>query len=111
MEISFLNHELGSQLILYNVGGCLSYIAADLNATSLEGWLPVSNILAVAAVAPFTGYLEDLLGRRTIAIGGALALCIGCIIFGTAHSFAQAVVGLSVAGAGAAVGELTALAG
>lgn len=98
-------------MILYFVGGCLSYIAADLDAVALEGWLPVANILTVAAVAPFTGYLEDIFGRRIIAIGGAVALCIGCLILGTAHTFAQAIVGLSVAGAGAAVGELTALAG
>lgn len=93
------------------MGGCLSYIAEDLHATGAEGWLPVANILAVAAVAPFTGYMEDLLGRRVIAISGAVTLCVGCIIFGTSHTFAQALVGMAVAGAGAAVGELTALAG
>jgi hypothetical protein len=109
ISLSYLN--AGSQLILYAVGGCLSYIAAELDAGEFIVWLPVSNILTVAAVAPFTGYLEDLLGRRTIAIAGAATLCVGSIIFGTAHSFAQAVVGLSICGAGAAVGELTALAG
>ncbi|KIW37708.1 uncharacterized protein PV06_10339 [Exophiala oligosperma] len=109
LSLSWLN--VGSQQILYVVGGCLSYIAEDLHATGAEGWLPVANILAVAAVAPFTGYMEDLLGRRVIAISGAVTLCVGCIIFGTSHTFAQALVGMAVAGAGAAVGELTALAG
>lgn len=89
----------------------MTYIGADLNIENSVGWLPVANILGVAAAAPFTGYLEDLLGRRRIAIGGAALLCIGSIIFGTAKSFGQAVTGLSLAGAGAAVGELTALAG
>ncbi|EXJ75432.1 uncharacterized protein A1O5_02128 [Cladophialophora psammophila CBS 110553] len=109
--ISLAGLNAGSQLVLYFVGGCLSYIAADLEVGQEVAWLPVANILGVAAVAPFTGYLEDLLGRRIIAIVGASLLCIGCLILGTAHHFGQALCGLSIAGAGAAVGELTALAG
>lgn len=65
----------------------------------------------MAATAPFSGYLEDLLGRRNIAMSGAALLCIGCLILGTAQGFAQAVAGLAIAGAGAGVGELTSLAG
>ncbi len=98
-------------MILYFVGGCLSYIAEDLNLTTGSAWLPVANVLGVAAFSPFSGYLEDLLGRRTIAISGAALLCIGCLILGTAHGFAQALAGLAISGAGAGVGELTALAG
>jgi hypothetical protein len=36
---------------------------------------------------------------------------VGIILVGTAHSFAQGIVGMSIAGGGAAIGELTALAG
>ena len=71
----------------------------------------MSNILALAAVAPFVGYLQDLLGRRNIAITGSLFLILGNIITGTAHSFGQVCAGMALAGAGAAIGELTALAG
>lgn len=40
-----------------------------------------------------------------------MLLCAGCAILGTAHSFAQGVAGMAVAGAGAGIGELTGLAG
>lgn len=93
------------------MGGCLSYIAADIGGAADIGWLPTANILAVASIAPYTGYLEDLLGRRNIALVGTLLLCIGCILLGTAHNMGQALAGMSISGAGAAVGELTALAG
>ena len=36
---------------------------------------------------------------------------VGVIVLATAHTFGQGVVGMALAGAGAAIGELTALAG
>lgn len=57
------------------------------------------------------GYLQDLFGKRYIAIFGAVLLCIGCAVMGTAHTLGQAVVGQAFAGAGAGIGELTGLAG
>jgi len=101
----------GSQVLLYFVGGCLSYIEADLNATSKASWLPVSNTLAITAVAPFVGYLQDLLGRRNITLCGSLIIMVGIALVGAAHGFGQAVTGMALAGAGAGICELTALAG
>ena len=101
----------GSQLPLYFVGGTLSFIAADIGGTTTQVWLPTSYSLVLAAVAPFCGYLQDLFGRRIITLAGGLLLCVGIIITGTAHSIAQAIAGMSLAGGGAAIGELTALAG
>lgn len=46
---------LGSQVMLYFVGGSLSYIVEDLGATTNGSWLPVANTLAITAVAPFVG--------------------------------------------------------
>lgn len=71
----------------------------------------MSNTLTIAAVAPFVGYLQDIFGRRYISLFGGVVIMVGIILVGTAHSFGQAVTGMSLAGAGAAVGELTALAG
>lgn len=85
-------------------------MAADLGGVA-SVWLPVSNTLAVAAVAPFSGYLQDLVGRRNITLIGSVAIMLGCIIAGTAHTFGQGVTGLALAGAGAGIGELTALSG
>jgi MFS family permease len=71
------------------------------------GWLPTANTLAIAAVAPFVGYLQDLFGKRYIALFGAVLLCVGCAVVGSAHSFGQALVGMALSGAGAGIGELT----
>lgn len=102
---------VGSQIPLYFVGGSLSFIAADIGGAEASAWLSVSYALTLSAVAPFCGYLQDLLGRRNITLAGGVALMMGCIILATAHKFGQGVVGMSFAGAGAAIGELTALAG
>jgi MFS family permease len=101
----------GSQILLYFVGGSLTFITKDLGTSSATGWLPTANTLAIGAVAPFVGYLQDLFGKRYIALFGATLLCVGCIILGTAHSFGQGVAGMAISGAGAGIGELTGLAG
>ena len=101
----------GSQLPLLFVGGTLPFIAADTGGASVQAWVPVSYSLALASVAPFCGSLQDILGRRNIALGGSVSICVGIIIVGTAHTLPQVIVGMVFAGAGAAVGELTALAG
>lgn len=97
--------------MLYFVGGSLGYIAADLGATNNSSWLPVSNTLAITAVAPFVGYLQDLVGRREITLVGSVIIMAGVTLIGTAHGFGQAVAGMSLSGAGAGICELTALAG
>lgn len=85
----------------------------DLGGQALiaSSWIPVCNTLAVAAVAPFTGYLTDLFGRRKITLAGSVFIMIGLILTATAHSFSQAVTGMSLSGAGAGIGELNALGG
>ena len=109
--VSLSGLYVGSQIPLYFTGGSLAFIAADIGGAKAEAWLSVSYALALSAVAPFCGYMQDLVGRRNITLGGGLVLMMGCIVLATAHSFGQGVVGMSFAGAGAAIGELTALAG
>ncbi|KAF2706441.1 MFS general substrate transporter [Pleomassaria siparia CBS 279.74] len=101
----------GSQVILYFVGGSLGFISKDLKLASGSAWLPTANILAIAATCPFAGYLQDLFGKRYIALFGSACICIGIVLMATAHSFGQALVGMTVSGVGAAIGELTGLAG
>lgn len=103
----------GSQVPLYFTGGVLSYMAADLGGEALtsSSWIPVCNTLAVASIAPFSGHLADIFGRRNITLIGSLLIMVGLVLTATAHSFAQAIAGMSLAGAGAGIGELTALGG
>lgn len=63
------------------------------------------------AICPFAGYMTDLFGRRNITLLGSLAICVGCILVATAHTFGQALTGMAIAGAGAGIGELGALSG
>jgi MFS family permease len=88
-------------------------MAADLGGEALTSstWIPVCNTLAVASVAPFSGHLTDIFGRRNITLIGSFLIMVGLVVTATAHSFAQAIAGMSLAGAGAGIGELTALGG
>ncbi|KAF2110595.1 major facilitator superfamily domain-containing protein [Lophiotrema nucula] len=101
----------GSQVILYFTGGSLGFIAEDLGLTTGSAWLPTANILAIAAACPYAGYLQDLFGKRYIALFGSACICIGCLLMATTHSFGQALAGMAISGIGAAIGELTGLAG
>jgi len=51
------------------------------------------------------------MGRRYIALMGCTLLCVGAALVGTTHTIGQGVTGMALAGAGAGIGELTALAG
>lgn len=52
-----------------------------------------------------------MFGKRNIAILGSTLIMVGIILTATAKTFAQGVTGMTIAGGGAAIGELTALAG
>lgn len=101
---------VGAQEILYFTGGALNYIAFDIG-TTFPNWLLTANTLAVTAVCPFVGYLTDLLGRRWICILGSILLVIGSIVLGVTKSLGSAVTAEAIAGIGAGICELTALAG
>jgi MFS family permease len=96
--------QSGSQVILYFTGGSLGFIEEDLGLARVSAWLPTANILAIAAACPYAGYLQDLFGKRYIAL-------FGCILVATGHNFGQMIVGMALSGVGAAIGELTGLAG
>lgn len=88
----------------------------------------LANLLALAAVCPFVGSLSDLIGRRYVALCGAFFLVLGMVVASTAHNMnifickeRRAVAphwmgadkstgGMTFAGVGAGINELTALA-
>ena len=71
----------------------------------------MAKTLAIACISPLCGYLQDLFGRRYVLLSGGVLIIIGILFVAEAHNFGQAVTGMSFAGAGTAIGELTALAG
>ncbi|KAK2795899.1 hypothetical protein FQN50_009677 [Emmonsiellopsis sp. PD_5] len=100
----------GSQIPVYLFGGIPPYIYRDIGGTDRWVWFILANLLALAGVCPFVGSLSDLIGRRYVAIIGASLICIGMIISSTAHTMNIFICGMAIAGAGAGVNELTALA-
>ncbi|KAF2404014.1 MFS general substrate transporter [Trichodelitschia bisporula] len=100
----------GSQIPVYLYGGIPPYIYGDIGGTDRWTWFILGNLFALGAVCPFVGSLSDLFGRRWVAIGGGILLIIGNIVTSTAHSMNTFIAGMAIAGAGAGINELTALA-
>lgn len=118
----------GSQIPVYIFGGIPPLIYGDIGGTDRWTWFVLANLLALAAVCPFVGSLSDLMGRRYVAIMGAVLIIVGVAIASTAHTMnifigksstinscsrdqlLTIVAGMAVAGAGAGINELTALA-
>ncbi|OCK83985.1 MFS general substrate transporter [Lepidopterella palustris CBS 459.81] len=102
---------VGANLPLFFISGSLSFIYTSIPNPSTQGWATTAYGIALAAITPFSGYLQDLVGRRYIAIAGSLSLCVGLAIVGSANRFVQLICGCVVCGVGAGVTELTATAG
>ncbi|KAH7409354.1 fungal trichothecene efflux pump [Cadophora sp. MPI-SDFR-AT-0126] len=100
----------GSQIPVYLFGGVPPYIYGDLGGVDRWVWFVLANLLALAAICPFVGALSDLIGRRWVAIAGGMFIVIGMIVCSTAHSMNIFIAGMALAGVGAGINELTALA-
>ncbi|EDO02618.1 hypothetical protein SS1G_05095 [Sclerotinia sclerotiorum 1980 UF-70] len=91
-------------------GAIPPYIYSDLGGTDRWIWFVLANLLALAGVCPFVGSLSDLLGRRYVALLGAVFVAIGMIVCSTAQTMNTFIGGMAIAGIGAGINELTALA-
>lgn len=86
------------------------YIYGDIGGSDRWIWFVLANLLSLAAVCPFVGSLSDLLGRRYVALIGAAFIVVGMIVCSTAHEMNIFIGGMTLAGVGAGINELTALA-
>lgn len=75
-----------SQIPVYLFGAIIPEIYADIGGVDRWIWLIIGNLIALAAICPFTGALSDLIGRRYVALGGSLIIVIGMIVSATASS-------------------------
>lgn len=100
----------GSQIPLYLWGAVPPYIYRDIGGLDRWVWFVLGGLLALGAVCPFVGSMSDLLGRRYVALIGAGLLVISTVIATTAQSMNMFIAGMTIAGAGAGISELTALA-
>jgi len=71
----------------------------------------MANTLSIAATAPFSGAVSDLIGRRWVALTGLLFVMFGMLLVGLAKRMDVAIGGCAVVGVGAALAELIASAG
>ncbi|KAJ9623525.1 hypothetical protein H2203_005787 [Taxawa tesnikishii (nom. ined.)] len=99
-----------SQIPVYLFGGIPPYIYGDIGGTDRWIWFVLANLLSLAAVCPFVGSLSDLMGRRYVALTGGGLIILGMIICSTTHSMNIFIGGMTFAGVGAGINELTALA-
>lgn len=77
-----IKSSAGSQLPLYFIGGSIAFVVKEIGGGDKESWLPVAATLAVAATCPFSGYLQDLMGRRNITLFGCVLLLVGIGLVG-----------------------------
>jgi len=103
---------VGSQIPLYLYGAVLPLIYSDIGgADGTYLWMIIGYLIPNAAACPFVGNLSDMFGRKPVAAFGQICLLIGPIVVSTAKDINQAIAGMCVAGLGAGLNELIALAG
>ena len=76
----------GSQIPVYIFGGIPPLIYGDIGGTDRWTWFVLDNLIALAAVFPFVGSLSDLMGRRYVAIMGAVLIIVGVTIESNSNS-------------------------
>ncbi|KAK0384869.1 hypothetical protein NLU13_7347 [Sarocladium strictum] len=111
VAMSFL--WVGSQIPLYLYGSVLPDIYGEIGG-STNGrwvWMVIGYLIPNAALCPFVGALSDLIGRKWVAAFGQVALVVGPVVVSTSHSINIAICGMVIAGLGAGLNELIALAG
>ncbi|CAG9990077.1 unnamed protein product [Clonostachys byssicola] len=109
--LSFL--WVGSQIPLYLYGSVLPDIYTDVGG-STDGrwvWMIIGYLIPNAALCPFVGALSDLFGRKYVAGVGQIFLVVAPVVVSTAHTINVAIGGMVLAGLGAGLNELIALAG
>lgn len=73
-----------SQIPVYLFGGVVPEIYGDIGGVDRWIWMIIGNLIALAAICPFTGALSDLIGRRYVALIGTVLIIIGMVVSSTA---------------------------
>ncbi|KAI5293807.1 hypothetical protein KEM52_005184 [Ascosphaera acerosa] len=85
-------------------------IYGDIGGADRYIWFVIGHLVSIAAVCPFVGNMSDLMGRRYLALVGAVFCIVGMIVCATANVMNVFIGGMVIAGVGAGINELTALA-
>ena len=84
---------VGTFLNLYTPQAILPQLAAAFAVTPAAMGLAVMvSLLAIAGVAPFAGAVSDVIGRKRLIVGAAVAVIAPTLLVATAQSFAALLV-------------------
>src|SRR5438045_9141728 len=89
----------------------IAYMVDDIGGEKSYTWLGIANSLATAAIAPATGAISDLIGRRYVLLCGSALVIIGMFIVGLAGRMDVAIGGMAITGIGGAFEVLMGAAG
>lgn len=85
-------------------------ISTDLGDPTASNWFISAWVISITVAFMLAGANTDMLGRRWFLIVGQLICTIGHIVVGTAHANTQIIVGMAIAGFGAALCQMAAFA-
>jgi MFS family permease len=70
-----------------SIGMSCTFVSLSINSWPFSWiWFVLANLLALAGVCPFVGSLSDLIGRRYVALIGAVFIMVGMVVCSTAHT-------------------------
>ncbi len=85
-------------------------ISTDLGDPTASNWFVSAWVISITIAFMLAGANTDMLGRRWFLIVGQAICTIGHIVVGTAQSNTQVIVGMAIAGFGAALCQMAAFA-
>ncbi|MEW2400843.1 MDR family MFS transporter [Streptomyces sp. NPDC046862] len=82
------------------VSTALPTIVGELHGVNHMAWVTTAYILAATIVMPVYGRLGDLIGRKTLFLGGIAVFLVGSVIGGAAQDMTMLIIGRAVQGLG-----------
>lgn len=100
---------VGSQVQPLLFAAITPLVSASFNATGLLIWFFTTGIVSGGVIAPVSGTLADLFGRKQIILAGVACSMIGMIVCATTPKASGYIAGQALGGIGTAVQELMAI--
>ncbi|KAL6232361.1 hypothetical protein BDW75DRAFT_243055 [Aspergillus navahoensis] len=100
---------VGSQIQPLLFASIFPLVSSSFNASNLLFWFTCTQQIATGVVAPFSGLLADLFGRKSITLAGILSAMFGMILCAASPTAGGYLAGQIFNGIGIAVQELMAI--
>ncbi|KKK26085.1 hypothetical protein AOCH_006770 [Aspergillus ochraceoroseus] len=100
---------VGSQVCALVFAAIVSTVAVKLDAGAKLIWFFSASLISQAVIAPFSGPLADLYGRKPITLLGVLSSMVGMILCAATPNGNGFIAGQTLTGMGTAIQELMAI--